>query len=220
MNYHLWRGLTIIFGYLLLSCTLISCQDELMDRVVVYSNDFSKSDDNNFINFKRHEFNGDTVLGWFHNEEISLTIPDLPGHNTVEVTLELLIHDSWDGNPENMGGPDRWYLHLEDEMILNTTFSNTPCGFSFCLYQAFPENYPRTFEPKSEAIETDLPGRCQYTGVSGWTSKYRITRLIKHNSSSLTLLCGDDLVQLNATDPSCDESWSISKIEVKTLTVK
>lgn len=213
-------GLTLIFGYLFLSCLLVSCQDEVLDRVAVYSNDFSREDDNILTNYKRHEFNGDTVLGWFHNEEVSLVIPDLPAHNTVEVTLDLLVHDSWDGNPENMGGPDRWYFHLDDEVILNTTFSNTPCGSSFCLYQAFPQNYPRTFEPKSEAIETALPGRCQYQGVPGWTSHYRITRLVKHQSSSLTLLFGDELVQLNATDPGCDESWSLSNIQVRTLTVK
>lgn len=220
MNYHLWRGLTLFFGYLFLFPILFSCQDELMDRVVVYSNDFSENDDNNFQNFKRHEFNGDSVLGWFHNEEISLTIPNLPAHNTVEITMDLLIHDSWDGNPDNMGGPDRWYLYMDDKEIINTTFSNTPCGFSFCLYQAFPENYPRTFEPKTQAIDTSLPGRCQYNGVPGWTSLYRITRLIKHNGTSLNLLCGDELLQLNSQEPTCDESWSISKIEVKTLTVK
>jgi hypothetical protein len=220
MNDNLRRGLTVIFGYLFLSCLLFSCQDELMDTVVVYSNDFSREDDHNFQNFKRHEFNGDTVLGWFHNEEVSLTIPDLPAHNTVEVTFDLLIHDSWDGNPQNMGGPDKWYLHLDDEEIINTTFSNTPCGSSFCLYQAYPEYFPRTFEPKSGALDTSLPGRCQYFGVPGWTSKYRITRLVKHKSSVLTLVCGDELLQLNALDPTCDESWSLSKIEVKTLTVK
>lgn len=220
MNYHMLRGLAVIFSLTSLSWILFSCQDELLDRVVVYSNDFSGWDDQNIRNFKLHEFNGDTLLGWYHNEEVSITLSDLPAHNTVEISLDLLIHDSWDGNPENMGGPDFWYLRMDDEEIIHTTFSNTPCGFSFCLYQAYPENFPRTFEPKSGAVETDLPGRCQYNGIPGWTSRYRITRLVKHNSRNLSLILGDKLVQLNAPDPTCDESWSLSKIEVKTLTVK
>lgn len=220
MNYNKLRCLFIPLGYILFSSLIFSCQDELLDKVAVYSNDFSDLDNTNIVNAKWHEFNGDTILGWYHNEEFSFNLPNLPSHNTVEITIELLIHDSWDGNPDNIGGPDFWYLHLDGEEILNTTFSNTPCGSSFCLYQAYPENYPRTFEPKAGAIDTDFPGRCQYNGIPGWTSKYRITRLVKHDSPSLTILCGDKLIQLNSPDPKCDESWSISKIEVSTLTVK
>jgi len=64
-----------------------------------------------------------------------------------------------------------------------------------------------------------LPGRCQYKGIAGWTSKYVVTRLVKHKSSNLTVLIGDRLLQTNAPDPGCDESWSISNIVVKALTV-
>src|SRR5690554_4218147 len=94
------RGnLSGIFPCLLLSFFLFSCQDELLDKVVVYSTDFPDLDDTRITNAKWHEFNGDTVMGWYHNEEISVSLPKLPTHNTVEITLELLIHDSWDGNP-------------------------------------------------------------------------------------------------------------------------
>ena|SRR5680860_434206 len=220
MNYMKWRPLFILLGYFFFAGAFSSCQDELLDKVKVYSNDFSTLDSSNIVNAKWHEFNGDSVLGWYHSEDISIDIPNLPYHNTVEITIELLIHDSWDGNPDNIGGPDRWFMHLDGEEILNTTFSSTACGYSFCLYQSFPENYPRSFEPKTGAIDNSLPGRCQYKGNPGWTSKYRITKLVKHERSLLTLLCGGTLKQLNTTDPKCDESWSISKIEVSTLTVK
>jgi hypothetical protein len=219
MNYNNWRSLFILLGCVLLMASLISCQDELLDKVHVYSNDFSSADPSSLTNGKWHEFNGDTVLGWFHNEEVSLNISRLPSHNTVEITIELLIHDSWDGNPDNIGGPDFWFMHLDGQEIINTTFSNTACGSSYCYYQSFPENFPRFFEPKTGALETILPGRCQYEGIPGGTTKYHITQLIKHESPDLTLLCGDKIKQLNTSDPACDESWSISKIEVKTLTV-
>lgn len=220
MSYVQWRYLFTLFGSLFLSGTFISCQDELLERVTVYSNDFSQGESADIINGKWFKFNDDSVLGWYHNEEISLTISDLPSHNTVEITIELLLHDSWDGNPENVGGPDFWYMQLDNEEIINTTFSNSPCGYNYCLYQSYPENFSRFFEPKTGAMDTNLPGRCQYKDTLGWTTKYRITKLVKHQDSDLTILCGDQLRQGNTDNPQCDESWSISKIEVSTLTVK
>jgi len=220
-HYIQWKVFLTVMGCFFLAVALTSCEDRLMESVTVYSSNFSRSDENSPItNAKWHEFNGDTVLGWFHNEEIALSLPNLPKHNTVEVTIELLVHDSWDGNPDNVGGPDYWYLHLDGEEIIHTTFSSSPCGSNYCIYQSFPENYPRTFEPKTGAFDKNLPGRCQYKNVPGWTSKYTITRRINHNDDHLAILIGDRLRQENAPDPACDESWSISKIEVNTLTVK
>lgn len=215
------RVFFILLGCLFSSFALTSCEDALMERLVIYSDDFSTSQENSpVVNAKWHEFNGDTVLGWYNKEEISLNFSGLPKHNTIEITVELLVHDSWDGNPDNAGGPDYWYLHVDGEEIVNATFSNSPCGSNYCLYQSYPENYPRTFEPKTGALDSNLPGRCQYKGVPGWTSKYRITRLVEHKGNNLSVLIGDRLKQENVTDPSCDESWSISKIEVSALTVK
>ena len=199
---------------------LVSCQDELLERVTVYFLDFATSHSIPIGNEKWFEFNGDTVLGWYHDEEVVLNLSNLPKHNTVEVTVEVLIHDSWDGNQHEVGGPDFWYMHLDGEEIVNTTFSNAPCGSNYCMYQSYPEHYPRHSEPKSGSVDPDLPGRCQYKDIPGWTAKYVITRRVKHKSSSLTLLLGDRLLQPNVSDPGCDESWSISKIEVNALTVK
>jgi hypothetical protein len=210
-----------LLGNLFCLFILTSCEDTLMERVVVFSDDFSRADDNSpVVNAKWHEFNGDTVLGWYNAEEISFSLSGLPKHNTIEITVELLIHDSWDGNPDNVGGPDYWYLHLDGEAIVHTTFSNSPCGTNYCTYQAYPENYPRSFEPKTGAVDGNLPGRCQYKGLAGWTSRYRITKLVKHQGSNLSVLIGDQLKQENTLDPGCDESWSISKIEISALTVK
>lgn len=220
MSYYKSRYLSVLLGYFLLTGSHFSCQGEFPNRVSVYNNDFSELDNTYIDNVKWHEFNGDTLLGSYNNEEISINIPNLPSHNTVEIILDIMIHDSWDGNPDNIGGPDFWFMHLDGKEIVNTTFSNTPCGYSYCLYQAYPENYPRKFEPKAGAVDSGLPGRCQYNGIPGWTSHYRITRLVKHNSPSLSILCGDRLMQGNVTDPECDESWSISKIEINALSVK
>lgn len=213
--FFIWMGCYFSFA------SLSSCDDKLMETMIIFSDDFSHSDQESPVfNAKWHEFNGDTVLGWYNNEEIGLKLSNLPKHNTVKITIDLLVHDSWDGSPDNVGGPDYWYMHLDGEEIIKTTFSNTPCGSNYCLYQSFPENYPRTFEPKTGALNIDLPGRCQYKNTPGWTSHYRITRLIKHSGNQLSLLIGDRLKQENASDPGCDESWSISKIEISALIVE
>jgi len=196
-----------------------SCENALQEEIVIYSNDFSKADLNFFENGRLFEFNGDTVLGYYNDEKVLLNLTALPEHNTIKVTIDLLLHDSWDGNPENVGGPDFWYLELDGQTVLSTTFSNSPCESTFCLYQSYPANYPRFNDPKTESLRADLPGRCQHKNVEGWTSLYRITKFISHKSNQLSITLGDDLKQENTPEPICDESWSVSSIQVSTLTL-
>lgn len=207
-----WSFLLLIF--------LFSCEDTLLEEIMVYDNDFSELDLSNFEKGRLFVFNEDTVLGFFHNEEIQLKLPELPPHNTIKVTIDLLVHDSWDGNPENIGGPDFWFMKLDGEEVVRTTFSNSPCESLYCLYQSYPDNYPRFHEPKTGAAHTGLPGRCQYVNTPGWTSLYHISKIIYHSSTTLEILCGDELKQENASSPECDESWSIGRIQVSTMTVK
>src|SRR5690606_20484075 len=102
-----WVGCMLFLG------GLVSCQDELLERMPVYFLDFATSHSIPIGNEKWFEFNGDTVLGWYDDEEVVLNLSNLPKHNTVEVTVEVLIHDSWDGNQHEVGGPDFWYMHLD-----------------------------------------------------------------------------------------------------------
>ncbi|MEX0883288.1 MAG: hypothetical protein WDZ72_07430, partial [Cyclobacteriaceae bacterium] len=116
--------------------------------------------------------------------------------------------------------PDIWYLDMDGKNILRTTFSNSPCESLYCLYQSFPNNYPRLHQPKTGNVEGGLPGRCQYAGKPGWTTLYSISKIISHSSSTLEVVCGDELKQENAAIPECDESWSVGRIQVSTMTVK
>ncbi|AGA77754.1 hypothetical protein [Echinicola vietnamensis] len=205
----------------LLSLTSSCHEDQLMDEVLVYENDFSAPASLSGIeNGKLMVFEEDTVLGNYNNEEVSVAVNGMPGHNTVRVVIELLVHDSWDGNNTGVSGPDYWFMEVSGVQILNTTFSNSPCVSSYCLFQSYPDPYGRHNDPKTGALETDLPGLCQYADTPNWTTKYRISKLVSHNGPTLTITCGDQLLQENAPDPICDESWSISKIEVSALTVK
>ena len=207
------KGFTFIF--LLFSS---SCQKEFLEEIIVYSNNFATNDLRNIqTNIGIEEYNNENVLGFFHNESFSLRLRDLPRHNTVRITIDLFIHDSWDGNSQGQDGPDGWKMLVDNRLIVNTTFSNSACEPAYCLYQSFPENGLRQFEPKTGAVITNLPGRCQYAGVSGWTTKYRISHLVPHSNSTLFVECLDELMQTNVFNPKCDESWSVSKIEVSLL---
>ncbi|MDN3669231.1 hypothetical protein QWY93_07815 [Echinicola jeungdonensis] len=210
----------LLFNLLFVSIFFFgACQeDSLVNDILVYENDFSGQDLTQIENGKLHVFNEDTVLGNYNNEEVLLQLEGLPRHNIVRVNIDLLVHDSWDGNLKGLGGPDKWYMKLDNMEIINTTFSNSICSYSYCLYQSYPDNYGRHYDPKTGAININLPGLCQYNSESNWTSLYKISKLVYHHGSNLEIILGDQLIQENAENPICDESWSLAKIEVSTLT--
>lgn len=203
--------------------SLSSCQDTACGcdpETLVYSNDFSKLDLANFENGRLFVFQRDTLLGNYHNEEVTVTVPNLPSHNIVKVTIELWTHDSWDGNPdEGISGPDFWYMVLDGQEVFRTTFSNSPCVSTFCLRQSYPDIFFRQNDPKTGAIRTNLPGLCLFSATPNYTTIYSFSKLIEHDTDSIKITLGDELRQTNSPNPKCDESWSVGKITVHTLTV-
>ncbi|WP_373492753.1 hypothetical protein [Aquiflexum sp.] len=208
---------------LFVSLTINSCQDSLCECESVenfYSNDFSNMDLHNFENARAFVFHNDTVLGNYNNEEVSVTIPGLPYHNVLRVTIELYVHDSWDGNLEDgFGGPDFWFIKVDGEEVLRTTFSNSPCESLYCIRQSYPHDFFRQNFPREGSIQT-LPGLCHLGGLPNNTTKYRVTRLVRHEGHSAKITLGDELVQTNVPDTKCDESWSVGKIALSTLVVR
>jgi hypothetical protein len=213
-----------LFYYLfipILSYVLLSCVDTLEDERLVYSNDFSKLNLENFENARLFIYEKEIICGNYNNEEVAVTIKDLPTHNVLRVKIDLLIHDSWDGNPDDgIGGPDIWYMRADNQELIRTTFSNSPCVSTYCIHQSYPNDFFRQNSPKTGATRTNLPGLCFYGGLKNNTTKYQISRLVSHHADSVRLVFGDELIQVNADFPICDESWSIAKIEVSALTIK
>lgn len=213
----------LFFGCFLSAMLFFSCEDRLESEQIVYSNDFSGLFGFRGIeNAKPLVFNGDTVSGNYNNEEVSVNVSNLPEHNILKVEVEILIHDFWNGNTpgvDGVDGPDFWYMRVDNKEVYRTTFSNSPCESTFCLRQSYPNTYFRQNDPKSGAIETNLPGFCSLRGVNNWTSKYRVTQLVAHTSSNVKITLGDILRQTNTPDPKCDESWSLSKVELTALVV-
>lgn len=201
--------------------SFFSCTETLESEKVVYTNNFSDLNLEGFENGRLFIFQNDTVVGYYHNEEIAVNLTGLPSHNLLKVTLEILIHDTWDGNsPDGVGGPDQWFFGVDNEEIFRTTFSNTPCESTYCLYQSYPETFTKTNRPKTGAIQTNMPGLCLFGAFPNYTTRYSISKIIGHSNSSTRIYMNSDLVSKNSPDPLCDESWSLAEVTVEALTLK
>lgn len=202
-----------LFAFFLLLGT-VSCVESVENQVQFYNNNFSKLDLANFENGRLFIWGNDTIAGYYNNEEVAVTLYDLPKHNYLKLSVELLIHDSWDGNwNDGISGPDYWFMGIDSVDVVRTTFSNSPCVSSYCLYQSFPNDFFRQNTPKTGAIETNMPSLCLGSFTS--TSRYRVERLIEHTKvDSIRFHMRDELKQTNSPSPKCDESWSIAKISI------
>jgi hypothetical protein len=219
MEKFIWLGWykLIILYFVMISMT--SCLPIVESEQVIYSNDFSNLNLAGFENGKLFIFQRDTVAGYFHNEEVSVSLQSIPSHNYLKVTIDILVHDSWDGNPDDgVGGPDYWYMGYDNTEVFRTTFSNSPCESTYCLYQSYPNDYFRQNVPKSGATRTNIPGLCLFGAFQNYTTRYSVSKLIPHVNPSIKIYMGADLLNTNSPDPICDESWSIAKIEVEAIT--
>jgi hypothetical protein len=203
-----------LFVFFLLFGT-VSCVESVENQVQIYNNNFSKLDLANFDYGRLFIWRNDTIAGFYNNEEVAVTLYDLPAHNYLKLSAEILIHDSWDGNwDDGISGPDYWFMGIDSMDIVRTTFSNSPCVSSFCLYQSFPNDFFRQNTPKTGAIETNMPSLCLGGSLTS-TSRYRVEKLIEHSKvDSVRFFMRDELKQTNSSSPRCDESWSIAKISI------
>ena len=204
-----------LFVFFLLFGT-VSCVESVENQVQIYNNNFSKLDLANFDYGRLFIWRNDTIAGFYNNEEVAVTLYDLPAHNYLKLSAEILIHDSWDGNwNDGISGPDYWFMGIDSVDVVRTTFSNSPCESLYCLYQSFPNDFFRQNYPKAGAIETNMPGLCQFGGFQNYTSRYRVEKLIEHTKTdSIRFYMRDELKQTNSVWPLCDESWSIAKISI------
>jgi len=199
---------------------MLSCGKDVKMNSTVYQNDFENNDLQGFTTGVIENYNNSNVLGRYNNGGFKLQLNDLPEHKLVEISFDLYIHDSWEGKGiDNYNGPDLWTMLVDNNMYINTTFSNAPCDDNnICPPQSYPFDYPNSSQnPRRGAASRSLPGVCLSEGVIGGTSLYRIKKTIEHDKSSLLLQCYDQLIEHNTTDNKCDESWSVDNIVVKVI---
>src|SRR5690606_5539486 len=130
---------------ILLTILFSGCRKSLQEETIVYFNDFESADNRFSEGLVFSSYNGSTVAGNYHNEGFKISIDDAPAHDYVKIKFDLNIHDYWDGN--NAGdtvvfvGPDIWWMKLNGQDIIYTTFSNTVCNEVYCVVQSYPKSY-------------------------------------------------------------------------------
>jgi gliding motility-associated-like protein len=154
-------------------------------------------------------FNGSKTLGPFANDSITYTMLDLPLHDSIRVTFDLFIHDTWEGDCSIVGA-DKFRFKNGSTNILNTTFSNSPS----CTQKYSDDGVAGSYPAFHDATTTGLPRRCDINGV---TTKYTITKSFRHSSTQLDLAWVGELIDTVDNTTLCDESWTLDnmKIEVR-----
>ncbi len=214
---------SIIKFLLLLPLIFSGCHKDIQSQTEVYASDFNTGDLQGIEGGVLNTYNGQNLVGFYNNDGFSLKLEGLARHSMILIKFDLYIHDSWGGNntgtKDNTDGPDIWQLKVDDETVINTTFSNSQCLATYCLQQSYPKNYPFHYDPGASSVRTDLPGRCKLTGDSKGTSLYRIEKIFNHTGQNLKLEFKDLLQQNNTFDKLCDESWSLDNLSVSILTL-
>lgn len=156
---------------------------------------------------------GRRFLGEFSNHTVGLTLNSLPAHTAVELSFDLFVGRSWDGNSTSFG-PDVWRVEAFDPAaagfvpLLQTTFTTFPGSL-----QAYPDSYPGGSHPGTTgAVEVNTLG---YT----WSgaprdSVYRITFSIPHTASSFQARWLSTVLQ-----GVSDELWGLDNVGVDLIGV-
>lgn len=199
--------LVLAFALGLLSTTLAD--------QVVYKNDFQRQVGGEWskATVDTTPTGGRRFLGQFGNETVTLSLSGLSAHDTVAVSLDLLIMDSWDGNQPTVG-PDIWDLGVQGgAILLHTSFANfDTAGFR----QAYPDTYPGGDHlARTGAAENNTLGY-----PMGGDSVYHLRFTFPHSAKSLVLKFTGDCATGPGLTAKTDESWGLDNIEVRTMSVE
>ena len=158
---------------------------------------------NGFNKNSNFTFNSSRVLGFFHNDSVVFDLAALPTHDSLEISFDLYIHDTWEGDC-SLTGKDELRFRVDGDLYLDNTFSNnTGCTQSYPVAGS---------ASKSGAVQTGLSKRC-FSDPSATTTKYTITQKIGHTNANLNLGWIGSLSDTDLT--ACNESWSIDNLSIK-----
>ncbi|WP_043710640.1 hypothetical protein [Corallococcus macrosporus] len=150
-------------------------------------------------------------LGPFSEQEVTLSLADLPAHDEVEVRLELFVLKSWDGN-DAAKGPDRWVASVDGgPILLDATFSNDAAPFDARYAQSYPEPYPQGSYPGLTGAAQK--GKLGYPDETGYGSRgdaiYPLTFTFRHTGDRLTLRFADP------PRGEANEQWGLDSVQVR-----
>jgi hypothetical protein len=214
--------------FLLVITTISSCSKPasgIQSIELIYNNDFESGDLNAIDGAQLMTFNNTTVLGNYNNDGFTLNLNNIGNHDLIYISFDLYIHDSWDGNFNNLDPdqPDTWIIELRTNIDTNilsnvweTSFSNSVCNPLFCLYQSYPNVYPINNSPREGSTQI-YPGLCSLGSEFDGTTLYTIEKSYEHTGDALQILFYDRLYQPNTVDEKCDESWSLDNLKIRII---
>ena len=144
----------------------------------------------------------------------SLTLTNLPAHQSVNLSFELFVTETWEGN----SGPDTWSARIDGgQILLNTTFANENTEFHGGR-QAFPAAYPGGDNPATtKANEANSLG---YVNIGrNLDTVYRFDNGLNasftfaHTGSTLKIDFSD-----GHSDNYAEEGWGIDDVIVTIYT--
>jgi len=191
--------------YIGLAVVLIGIAAVTANGAVIYSNDFETFVGSEWSNTSTDITPTDSraFLGQFAGDDaVSLSLNNLAGHNSVTVSFDLYVIQSWDGVGPDYG-PDVWRLSVDGgPVLLNTTFSNTNGEH----LQSYPGSYPGggEYDAYTGASEINTLGYEFYGD-----SVYRMSFTFNHVDNLLKL----NFAGIGLQDVS-DESWGLDNISV------
>lgn len=215
---------------------IFSCDyPEIIRDEIVYQNNFDTSNTEGISGGKISFFNNTNVLGNFNNDGFTIHVDEIGTHTYFEISFDLYIHGSWDGNRNGFSEndkPDKWIVEAYPEMPqytdesnnkFITTFSNSPCWTDYCLRQSYPNNFPFENIPKTGHIDDGLDNICENNFFGGPTTMYKFEKIFNSSGNSVIVRIYDELYQPNAIDinginqQKCDESWSIDNLKIRVI---
>ncbi|MGA2498115.1 MAG: Ig-like domain-containing protein, partial [Tepidisphaeraceae bacterium] len=180
----------------------------------VYDQDFQGAVGPEWSNTSVATSNGERFLATsangFGNGTVNLNLAGLAAHTGVQVTFDLYIIQSMDGNGPAGGGPDDWLLTANGITTFISNFANYTGGNT----QAYPNQLPPLGPGGSFAPRTGeyAAGHLGFgTGDFG-DATYRLTVEFPDASSSLTL----GFTSLQNQSPG-DEGWGLDNVHVSLL---
>ncbi len=151
-------------------------------------------------------------LGQFAEHKVALKLDKLPDHKYVQLSFDLFIIMTWEGNDINCPkgykiGPDTWTLCIDDAPPL--------IDASIVLYPYYKgtQSYPDTYTFASYAIRTgadennSLGYKCGFIGMD---AVFHIDVIVPHAAASAVLT----FAGTRGTQDINDESWGLDNVKV------
>jgi hypothetical protein len=214
-----------------------SAQTTVRASNVIYEDDFSGGSSGQWSDGSTSLTpSGRAFLGEFNNQSVTLTLPgdldsvpaiaqpaaSLPSHTQVEISFDLFILRSWDGNmaqrpsalagmmtylqDDSIIGPDVWEFVVDGQILTHTTFSNWN---SALFRQSYPGPHPEGDYPSFSGSAEFASLGYDFRGVPGMDAVYSMKYRIPHTADTLTLTFRD--LGLQSIE---DEAWGLDNIKI------